>query len=781
MKTNCHQFRMSPVAFAVRAMLIGAVSLPYIAAHAEGAGDATVDELTKPTQSVTVGGMGVNRDAIKANEYDGLQRKGAYGNLGFDLRGGGDYDSNDATRWRVSGTDLGLETRAIQLEYGKQGHFRFSAGFDELIRSGSAVYESISSPYQGVGSTNLTLPSNWSAPMWASSATMATGSATVFPTPGNSFLGLAATGAHSPLAMGASYLCLGTAAANAASCAANSALGGAYAQGFPSTGTAGAAYANMMAQNLTDLNDFQGVRLSTRRDKQKYAASYNYDSRWTVDVSMQREAKNGLKPLGVVNSANGAAASATVGATGGENSVIIPEVIDTLTDTYNVTVNFKGEKAYASLNYFGEMFANHAASMTVANPWGINNYAYNLAGASPGYTALSTPSAAYGVSSATISEEPDNTFNQLRLNGGYEFVKGTKLTADVAYGRNAQNDGFVKDPAIFSTATGLTGAAANNGSYVPVNSANAVVVTKAFDLKLTSRPTSKLSLDAAYKYDLRDNQTPVHTYMWYDAGAKESGTAGGTLNGATIPGIAAATPIYSGVNIVANRPYSKRVNQLDLGAEYKLTRSQTISAGYQYQDVNRWCNGTWIDCSFADSAKESTGKIDYRFVPSESLRGRVGLDIGTRHVDYNANAWMALAPALQATNIASLNTGAIGYSGSIYSFLMANGLSPYGLPIAANASSGLSGQTLAIYQLLFGTGNGGLSNAYYGINNVTQTWPTATATGCAAAWTGRPRTSCRCKAVQITVATTIRTMCTACRTTAAGTGTSMPTSRQAPL
>jgi hypothetical protein len=299
----------------------------------------------------------------------------------------------------------------------------------------------------------------------------------------------------------------------------------------------------------------------------------------------------------------------------------------------------------------------------------------------------------------------------------------TRLTADAAYGRNAQNAAYVLDPAIFQTATGLTGAATNNGSYVPVNSANALVVTKSLDLKLTSHPINKLTLDAAYKYDLRDNQTPVHTYVWYDAGVKESGTAAGNLNGATIPGVPSTLGLYSGANVVANRPYSKRINQADLDAEYKLTRGQTIAASYEWQGVDRWCNGTWIDCSFADSAKESTGKLEYRFTPSETLHGRVAAEMGSRHVDYNPNAWMALAPALQATGIASLNTTAIGYSGSIYSFLMANGLTPYGLPISAGAASGFTGQTLAVYNLLYGTGNGGLSNAYYGVANVTQNWP----------------------------------------------------------
>ncbi len=183
-----HGFAMRPTAAAVRAVLMGFALVPAGAAYAQAAGgDATVAELTTPTKSVEVGVGDVSRDAIKANEYNGLQRQGAYGIVDFDLRGGGAYDSSDPTRWRLLGTDLGLETRDIQMEYGEQGKFRLNAGFDELLRSGSAVYQTISTPYQGVGTTSLTLPSNWSAPLYQSGTTM--GAPNNFPAPSQTMLG----------------------------------------------------------------------------------------------------------------------------------------------------------------------------------------------------------------------------------------------------------------------------------------------------------------------------------------------------------------------------------------------------------------------------------------------------------------------------------------------------------------------------------------------------------------------------------------------------------------
>ncbi len=676
-----------PVPLLLQVLVVAGAGL---LAHHVRADEPTADQLTTPTRSVEVG-VGTSSSASpKADEYDGVTRKGPYAIGNFDLRGGGAFNSNDATRWRLSGNNLGLDNRDVLAEYGAQGLYRITIGYDELLRNGSAVYPSISTPYVGVGTTTLTLPANWAAPLYTTSASMASGNN--FPAPGASMLGLAATGYGSPLVSNTAFLCRST----TNGCAPNAALGGVYTTGLPVT----AANTAMLAQNGVDLADFQSITLSTKRQKQSYSASYELSTRWSVNVGMQREDKKGLKPLGVVNSSNGGYAA--------ENSVIIPQVIDTTTDQYTAAVNFKGEKSFLSLAYFGAMFENRAKAMTLDNPYGTGTY--------NGVTQTG-----YGISSATISAEPDSRFNQFRLTGGYDLGATTRLVADAAYSRNGQNSSYVLDAGMFATPTGAAGAAVNNGTVVPTNSANGLVVNRSLDLKLTARPLAALSLDAAYKYDDRDNQTPVNTYAWYDAGVKMFGTPGSVLNGATIPGIPTGTGLYGGVNIVANRPYSKKVNDLSADADYTVLRGHAVKVGLEWQSIDRSCTGTWIDCAAADTSRETTGRLEYRYRPGGDFSGRIGVDLARRHADYNPNAWMSLNPALNATNITNL--AANGYTGSPYGFLQANGLTPYGLPLPANGTSPFTGNTLANYNLLFGTGNGGLSSAYYGNANTTQNWP----------------------------------------------------------
>jgi hypothetical protein len=167
------------------------------------------------------------------------------------------------------------------------------------------------------------------------------------------------------------------------------------------------------------------------------------------------------------------------------------------------------------------------------------------------------------------------------------------------------------------------------------------------------------------------------------------------------------------------------VNQFDLDSEFTVAPGHALKLGYERQQIDRYCNGTWIDCSFGDQARENTLKSEYRFVAGESVTGRIGYDQSSRSVEYNNNAWMSLVPALAGGNIASL--AAQGYNSSVLNFLKTYGLTANGLPIAANATNPISAiaasaQLTAIYNLLFGTGNGSLSQNYYANHNVTNNW-----------------------------------------------------------
>jgi len=144
------------------------MTLVALAAGAPGLADEAANPertaLTTPANTVDVGVGNVSDRSFKFGEYNGLQREGGYLDLGFDLRGGGAWDSNSAWRWRIRASDLGLDTRSLVAEFGKQGTFRLTVGYDELRRN-SPTGDSYQTPYLGLGTGNLTLPAGWLKPL----------------------------------------------------------------------------------------------------------------------------------------------------------------------------------------------------------------------------------------------------------------------------------------------------------------------------------------------------------------------------------------------------------------------------------------------------------------------------------------------------------------------------------------------------------------------------------------------------------------------------------------
>jgi len=139
----------------------GALATLALGMPAQAAG-TSVAELTEPASTVEAGVGSVSRSSFKFGEYNGLQDRGPFAIGNLDLRGGGRYDSDDTSRWAIQGRDLGLDTRSLSLDYGKQGRFRFGIGYDELRRNYSDSYQT---PYLGVGSSNFVLPANWLKPL----------------------------------------------------------------------------------------------------------------------------------------------------------------------------------------------------------------------------------------------------------------------------------------------------------------------------------------------------------------------------------------------------------------------------------------------------------------------------------------------------------------------------------------------------------------------------------------------------------------------------------------
>jgi hypothetical protein len=595
---------------------VGILVATVLTAGATSARAQEITDAAKRTSTVEVGAGYVSDGSYKAGEYNGLADKGAFAIGNLDLLDGAPYGSTSALRWHVVTHDLGLDTRSAVGTVGLQGKFRVTLGFEQLRRNRSDSYQT---PYDGTGTSALTLPAGWLVPTIASPA-------------GNT---LSARGLISAIGT-APYL--GTSATN---------------QGALITPTS-TQTSQVNAAIAANLPSFHNVNLFTTRTNYDAGFDYQFHDHWTIDASIRPEHKDGLKPMGTV-SRN----------TGGDISTVIPDKIDNDHNQISTSLSFKGTRAFGQVGYFGSFFTNHVASMSWQN-WA---------------TAARTVN--------TMSSTPSNSFNQVNGNIAVKMGTTTKLVASGAYSHASQNDAFLTD---------------STTPVVPVRSLNGLVVTTLLTARVTSRPAKKLNLSASYKYNNRDNQTPINIYQYADAGEAPAASTACGSTGCFPAGPSNPLGAVVAQNANANRPYSRRLNTADFEAEYALAPGQWIKGTYGFEQIHRDCPGSWISCADAETTNENAAGVEWRATVGSSVTARVGYVYSARRApDYNENAFLALVPYANVSPV-----GATG-GATAYSFMVANGWNGWGPALGYAATAGNMN--------VFFPSNNALNNPIYANNN----------------------------------------------------------------
>ena len=412
------------------------------------------------------------------------------------------------------------------------------------------------------------------------------------------------------------------------------------------------------AASNADVPAFQNYNISTKRTRYDLAVDYSFNPKWGVGGDFRPEHKDGLKLMGSV-SRN----------TGGDISTVLPDVIDQNHNQVDLRLNYRGAKGFAQASYYGSIFDNNVPFMSWQN-WAT------------GPTGTGTINPGTGVVN-TMSSAPSNRYNQISGTAGFTAKNNTKLVANGSYSRNTQNDLFLTDATT---------------ALVPVSSLNGLVVSSAFDAKLTSKPTKKLNLLAAYKYNNRDNRTPINIFQYGDAGELP-------VANANFP--AGPNNPYGAVlaqNANANRAYSRQLNQINADADYNVATKQWIKGAYEYQRNNRECFSSWISCADAAITNENTLRAEWRASPSDDLTARIRYAYSIRRTpNYNENAFLALVP------YANVSPATATGGATAYSFMTANGWTGYGPALGYAATTGNMN--------LFFPRNNALANALYANNN----------------------------------------------------------------
>ncbi|MFO1495394.1 MAG: MtrB/PioB family decaheme-associated outer membrane protein [Lysobacterales bacterium] len=119
-----------------------------------------LEEQTVVKSEIEVGFGDVSDPSYRFGRYTGLEDEGLFPIVNLDIYKRGAWDGDDAGYWRLSGRNLGIESRELSFEFGQQGRYDFHIGFDEIPHYQLDDAQTI---FTNPGSTNLTLPTGWVA------------------------------------------------------------------------------------------------------------------------------------------------------------------------------------------------------------------------------------------------------------------------------------------------------------------------------------------------------------------------------------------------------------------------------------------------------------------------------------------------------------------------------------------------------------------------------------------------------------------------------------------
>jgi MtrB/PioB family decaheme-associated outer membrane protein len=88
-------------------------------------------DLATPQSSVEIGIGVVSDDNLRSGRYSGLNEEGAYGLFGIDVKS---RDEATGTWFKLRGSNLGLESRELRLDYERQGQWGYSLEFSQTPR-----------------------------------------------------------------------------------------------------------------------------------------------------------------------------------------------------------------------------------------------------------------------------------------------------------------------------------------------------------------------------------------------------------------------------------------------------------------------------------------------------------------------------------------------------------------------------------------------------------------------------------------------------------------------
>lgn len=354
--------------------------------------------------------------------------------------------------------------------------------------------------------------------------------------------------------------------------------------------TAALAIANRSVYN----NIIQPGDISVKREIADVKFGFIPTKAWGMNVDFQSTGRSGSMPWNASFAFN--------------NVNQLPVEIDQRNNELKVNTEWVNAKGMIRVDYWGSYFANGIQTLTWDNPIRATDY---TSGVAPFYDA-SGYSTGNGGALGQAALWPSNSLNSFGLTGMLKTIPKTTVNGNVQLTYMRQNEALLPW-SINSVVNGESTLAAFPGlRTLPRTSAEAAVNGLNALVNVSSRPTQYLTVQARYRYNKHDNQTPS-----FDARQSVRFDAA--------PGLIVDDPLTEHVEGWSEYFHIVRKN-LDANATFKLHDYGSLRVGIANEKFDREGRG------FSE-VNENTLRLAYDAQLFERLTVRASLDQGRRRGD----------------------------------------------------------------------------------------------------------------------------------------------------
>ena len=486
-----------------------AVALALLAAF--GAAQAQDSEVTASVSAGVGGVSGDKQERSWFGQYNGLRDRDFYGLLDFDYHR---YNAATGTSAGLIGSRLGLDTRELNLWWKRQGNWKITADYGELVRR---------EPY----SINTALIGGGSdSPQVLRLATAGSGSALDLKTKRRGI---------------------------------------------------GVGLSKWLTPGL------------------EFSASFNSEN------------KEGARLFGIGFSCPSTAAPGcgpTTGINAGSAVLLLPEPIDSNHSQIEARLNYTAGRLALTGGYYGSLYNN---SLGTLRP----NVPASLSG--PLGNSLLLANGLQSILSQPVALPPDNQAHQFDLGGSYAFTPTMRGSFKLAYTRGTQDQDFV--------GTGLAGAPAG------VLNLDGKVNTTLGQLAFSARPLPQLSLNAQWRFEDKDDKTPLALYN------------------------------TEGTSSYTNRNFSRKRYSAKVEGAYRFLGSYIATVGVDYDFIDRQQFAPTSAVSGISALRYETEEIGYRVELRRRMTETISGAISYLSSDRDGSSWLRPNSGLGVTRVDDPATG----------------------------------------------------------------------------------------------------------------------------